>query len=175
MFRAFTTYLPIVAWPWLRCIRVDLPAALRGRRYLGCLLRLLAADDPSVDLFVSRDLDDGLDPAGLRLVARRLGPRRRANAHVQAEPYATPHRADMFNLGWFGQRRLPGQPSVRDAIARFVRPPANDYYTADEVFLTDVWVPLLRARLGARLGLVGLPSHAYRRAAGPRPAAFRDF
>lgn len=55
----------------LRCIRVTLAADLRGRRYAGCLLRLLAADDPTVDVFLSRDLDDPLDPEGLRLVEAR--------------------------------------------------------------------------------------------------------
>lgn len=83
----------------------------------------------------------------------------------------------MFNLGWFGQKNRfgGGRVSAATAIARFLRAGATDFYTADEVFLTDVWVPALRdAQAAGRIAR--LPSHPYRRAAPPRrPAAYRQF
>jgi hypothetical protein len=166
--------------PALRCVRVTVAPDLRGRRYLACLFRLLPADDPRVDVFLSRDLDDALDADGLRRVASDWADRRGAGFHYQRERYDTPERRRMANMGWFGQRRAPrtATPSVAAAIVRFARGAGargTDYYTADEVFLTDVWIPALR-RAGARGAR--LPSHPYRRGflrRARRSAAFRRF
>lgn len=174
----------------LRCIRVRLGAGLQGLRYVGCLWRLLAADDPAVDVFLSRDLDDPLDPEGLRMVEDRwLARRPIAGVHRQSEPYDTPRRRNMVNLGWYGQRRIPGQPSIAPAIAAFARNGAHDYYTADEEFVTDVWIPASRMthtnarkrsascairaspRCGARDSWASSPGFPATRSAGasPRP------
>ena len=167
----------------LECVRVAVPPDLRGRRYLGCLFRLLAADDRrDVDVFLSRDLDDPLDPEGLRLVERRWLAAGPVPMHTQAEPYDTPTRRGMANLGWFGQRNdlvaaavaggAPPPPAMGAAVLRFARTPGNDRYTADEEFLTDVWIPAMREwwrRAAPRRpgrhppAVVGLPSHPYRR------------
>lgn len=114
--------------------------------YVGCLWRLLASDDPSVDAFICRDLDDPLDPRGLVMLQNRWLNRPAssfAGVQYQEERYDTPRRRSMVNLGWYGQRRLPGgsQPSVAAAIASFARDGQHDYYTADEEFVTDVWIP----------------------------------
>jgi hypothetical protein len=165
----------------LRCFRVQVPPAIgrQGRRYLGCLYRLLAADDRRVEAFVSRDLDDPLDPAGLLLTERRWLSDPTSNVHRQAERYDTPDRANMVNLGWFGQRsRHPPhgggggrwctrQPLVRQALRVWLwsQPQAQtDRYTADEEFLTDVWIPALRHSgcVGHR-GITPLQSHRFRR------------
>lgn len=173
----------------LRCVRVDLAPDLRGRWYLGCLFRLLAADDPAVDVFLSRDLDDALDPAGLRLVESRwLGASSppAAAMHIQAERYDTPFRTRMANLGWFGQRndlvrRLRPTTTMAAAIAAFARadPVGHDRYTADEEFLTDVWIPAVQQRRlhGGGAPLVArVPSHAFRQAVGRRrTTAWRQF
>ena len=115
----------------LRCIRVRLVPQDDTLRYFGCLWRLLAADDPTVDVFLCRDLDDPLHPDGLRVVETRWPAS--SGVHCQAEPYDTPRRRGMVNLGWYGQRRLPGQPSLASAIAAFARGGDRDYYTADDI------------------------------------------
>ncbi len=48
----------------LRCIRVRLPLEWQTRSYLGTFFRLLVADDPYVDVWLSRDLDDPLSAGG---------------------------------------------------------------------------------------------------------------
>jgi hypothetical protein len=161
----------------LKCIRVDVAPDLKSHRYIGCLFRLLAADDPNVDIFLSRDLDDALHPDGLRLVG---GPRwpLGSSAHFQSELYNHPHRSNMANLGWFGQRNkvdmdCGSRPSVQVAILQYVRGATNtDYYLSDEVFLTDVWLPL-QPRPVTRL-----PSYPFRRALLPpsrRPKQYCAF
>lgn len=174
----------------LRCIRVELAPDLRGRSYIGCLFRLLAADDPNVDTWLSRDLDDPLDAAGLRMVTERwLHQRPNSDVHYQRERYDTPFRRSMVNMGWYGQRNVSSveesismsrRPSVSDAIAAYLRerPIAEtDRYTADEEFLTDVWIPLLR-KSGFAHRITRLPSHPYRRkgcAPSRRPRAWQQF
>ena len=147
----------------LRCVRVDLPPRHRARRYLGCLFRMLPADDPAVDVFLVRDLDDILDPKGLTHLERRWLGDPNAALHVQAERYDTPRRRRMYNLGWYGQKNIPARPSFRAALRDWLRDNpvgVTDRYTADEEFLTDVWVPAMRA---AGAGLASLRSHPYRR------------
>lgn len=168
----------------LRCVRVDIPKWLRGRRYLGCLWRMLAADDPRVDVWLSRDLDDPLDPTGLKMVTKRwVEGAPESDMHIQAEPYSTPERTQMINLGWFGQRnnwRHRPVSSLRATLIAYLRNTPvlkADRYTADEEFLTDVWVPLMCSRKHSGR-VIPLPSHPYRRA-GPTPkrrcAAWRRF
>jgi hypothetical protein len=165
----------------LQCIRVVLAPDLQRRRYLGCLLRLLAADDPTVDVFLSRDLDDPLDAAGLHMVETRWLHHAGSGVHYHSEPYSTPERQNMVNLGWYGQKNgdRASVPSLAATVLSFVRadPAGTDYYTADEVFLTDVWLPALR-RAGAVGRTTRLPSHPFRKPATPharRSAAFRKF
>ena len=158
----------------LRCIRVDVAPDLKSHRYLGCLFRLLAADDPNVDIFLCRDLDDALHPDGLRLVDGPQWPSG-SSVHFQSESYDHPHRSNMANLGWFGQRNIErrGRPSVHVAILQYIRGVTNtDYYTTDEVFLTDVWLPLQPKPI------TRLPSYPFRRALLPpsrRPKQYRAF
>lgn len=174
----FRQAFPSSSWGGaVRFVRVDVAPALRGRRYLGCLFRLLAADDPTVDVFLCRDLDDPLDPKGLDVVERRFLPVPRLRAHYQSERYDTPHHTHMANLGWYGQKNDHHRQSraMHDAIVRFVSGGRNDHYTADEEFLTHHWLRRQPASAVARL-----PSHPYRRAPPPpsarrRIAAWRAF
>ena len=39
----------------LLCVRVHIPADVAGQKYIGCTLRMLAADRPDVDVFLCRD------------------------------------------------------------------------------------------------------------------------
>ena len=162
----------------IRFIRVDVAPDLKNRRYLGCLFRLLAADDPNVDVFLSRDLDDTLDPDGLRMMVDKARWPSTSCAHFQAEQYDTPLRTHMANMGWFGQRNGVGcgggrRPSMAAAILRYARGSGDtDFYTSDEVFLTDVWLPKLPKPVSR------LASHGFRRALLPpsrRPTAYRAF
>lgn len=160
----------------LQCVRVNLAPDLRGRRYAGCMLRLLAADDPHVDVFLSRDLDDALHPVGLQMVVDRWLTKDDSRVHTQSEHYDTPHRTNMMNLGWYGQKNRSGNPSLGVEVARFLRsdPTGTDYYTADEAFLTDIWVPLLK-RQGCAGRIARLPSHAFRRCHGRHSPAYAAF
>lgn len=167
----------------LRCIRVQLAPDLQGRRYLGTLYRLLAADDPNVDVWISRDLDDPLDADGLRLTTDQWVLRfPDSGIHWQQERYDTETRNSMVNMGWFGQRNTmqgsQARPSVRATILKHIRgKPLSevDRYTSDEEFLTDVWIPLMK-RTGYAGRIVRLPSWAYRKAApARRPKAWHQF
>ena len=160
----------------LRTVRVILPADLHGHKYAGCLLRLLAADDPAVDVFLLRDLDDPLDAAGLQMVTDRWLPRRRSAVHIQSEPYHTPQHRNMANMGWYGQRNTTGGPSVVAHMLQFLRREGSDHYCADEEFLTHVWLKELRRENHSGI-VMKLPSHPYRSGVAPedRDAAFQTF
>ena len=74
----------------LQCVRGLMPPSWSSRRYVGCLLRLLPANDPSLDVFLCRDLDDQLSCTSLRrMEAAWLTASKRKPIHVQAEPYHT--------------------------------------------------------------------------------------
>lgn len=174
--------------PALQCVRVRLAPDLTGRRYIGCLFRMLAADDPNVDVWISRDLDDRLDPMGLTVISQRwLADRPDSRMHWQAERYDTPTRQSMVNLGWYGQHNnnecmvgTVGRPSMAVTLCNYLRSrpiDETDRYTADEEFLTDEWIPMMR-RTGNVGRITRIPSHPYRTAVpaiGRRPKAWRRF
>lgn len=171
----------------LRCIRVRLSPEWQKRSYIGTFFRLLVADDPDVDVWLSRDLDDPLNARGLRMVTNRwVNGNSNSFVHWQSEQYNTATRQSMVNIGWYGQRnRAPvggankgdRRPSMKAAIQQYLTardPEETDRYTADEDFLSDVWIPLLKCT-----GFAGrfsrLPSHPYRRPAPPHHRRSRSW
>ena len=149
----------------LEIVHVKLPHDLRHKKYLCCLLRLFAADDPSVREFVCRDLDDGLRPDGLDMLTHKWLNNVHSGVHVQREAYSTDHVSPAVNMGWYGQRNGFGswqqRPKVIPMALQFFRMANTDYYTADETFLTKVWIPKLQ-HSGHAGTIMKLPSHPFR-------------
>ena len=174
----------------LQCIHVLIPPSWSCRRYVGCLLRLLPADDQSVDVFLCRDLDDQLSCTSLQRMeaAWLMAPKRQRNPiHVQAEPYHTVvdgsvrRNGDIINLGWFGQINTEvnamHNTSMAECIVRYISGDPTgeyDYYTADEEFVTDIWVTnTLGITAWKKRGACKLPS--IRLPLGRRTIAYRQF
>ena len=161
----------------LEIVHVKLPHDLHHKKYFCCLLRLFVADDPSVPVFVCRDLDDGLQTGGLNMLTRRWVNNAHSGVHVQQEAYATDHLPSAINMGWYGQRNSFGswahRPKVIPLALAFFRKPTMDYYTADETFLTTVWIPKLQ-HSGHTGTIMKLPSHPFRDAHRTTPT-FRKF
>ena len=103
------------------------------------------------------------------------------NAHrgvpVQREAYATVHLPSAINMGWYGQRNGFGswqqRPKVIPMALEFFRKVNMDYYTADETFLTTVWIPTLQ-NSGHTGTIIKFPSHPFRNEHKTTPA-FRKF
>ena len=117
--------------------------AVRRMNYFGTLWRLLPYDDPSVSMFLSRDLDDCLDADSRELIAKW-----EQDAALYAHRQAEEDRY-LVNAGWFGLKHgaLPEGWSMKDNVARWClraqggKPDLG--YCTDERFLSEVVWPLV--------------------------------
>ena len=171
-------------WPLFRCVYVRglTPTSLHRFRYLGSLFRLLPADDPTVGVFLVRDLDDLLTPAALAHVEQRWLSDAESLVHVQRERFSAGGRSALASMAWFGQKRRTVAPTQAPRVATVIEQwvtggRRRDRYGQDNVFLSVKWIP--RLQQSGHAGVVTpLKSSGLVRSVPPAsqyPAQFRYF
>ena len=156
----------------LEIVRVVLPPDMRKRKHLSKLLSMFAADDPSVDVFVTRNLEEKLSAQGLRLLTSEWVETPDSGIQVAREGYRTDRYSHLNDPGWFGQRNTFGDAHrprfIPMVFAHFRANKANDWSHVDASFLTHFWIPVLQ-HTGHAGRIARIPSHSQRAAHSDSP------